>query len=145
MSAREKIAYLKGLIDGQNLTADSPDKAKFYTALVDALESLAVAIEDHEEVHEELNAYLEQLDEDVSDLEDEIDALCEDEDDDECCHHHHYDDDDEEDYEDFDEEEYESVTCPNCNNDFYFEPAMYDEEEDLVCPHCGKPFKLPED
>ena len=145
MSAREKIAYLKGLIDGQNLTADSPDKAKFYTALVDALDSLVVAIEDHEEVHEELNAYLEQLDEDVSDLEDEIDALCEDEDDDECCHHHHYDDDDEEDYEDFDEEEYESVTCPNCNNDFYFEPAMYDEEEDLVCPHCGKPFKLPED
>ena len=60
MSAREKIAYLKGLIDGQNLTADSPDKAKFYTALVDALDSLAVAIEDHEEVHEELNAYLEQ-------------------------------------------------------------------------------------
>ena len=74
MSAREKIAYLKGLIDGQNLT-DTPDKAKFYAALVDALDSLAVAIEEHEDVHEELNAYLEQLDEDVSDIEDELDEL----------------------------------------------------------------------
>ncbi len=55
MSAREKIAYLKGLIDGQNLAAGSTDKAKFYAALVDALESLAVDIEKHEEVHEELN------------------------------------------------------------------------------------------
>ena len=45
MSAREKIAYLKGLIDGQNLAAGSTDKAKFYAALVDALESLAVDIE----------------------------------------------------------------------------------------------------
>lgn len=142
MSAREKIAYLKGLIDGQNLAADSPDKAKFYTALVDALDSLAVAIEEHEEVHEELNDYLEQLDEDVSDLEDELDELCDD--DDECCHHHDDEDDEDED-EDYDEEEYESVTCPNCNNDFYYEPAMYDADEDLVCPHCGKPFKLPED
>lgn len=136
MSAREKIAYLKGLIDGQNLT-ETPDKAKFYKALVEALDSLAVAIEEHEEVHEELNSYLEQLDEDVSDIEDDLDELFGDDDD--CCEHECDDDDD------MDEEEYESVTCPNCNKDFYYEPALYGEDEDLVCPHCGKPFKLPED
>ena len=140
MSAREKIAYLKGLIDGQNLT-DTPDKAKFYAALVDALDSLAVAIEEHEDVHEELNAYLEQLDEDVSDIEDELDEL----EGGECGCHAHDDDGEEDEYEDFDDEEYESVTCPNCGNDFYYEPALYEEDEDLVCPHCGKPFKLPEE
>ena len=113
MSAREKIAYLKGLIDGQNLT-DTPDKAKFYAALVDALDSLAVAIEEHEDVHEELNAYLEQLDEDVSDIEDELDEL----EGGECGCHSHDDDDEEDEYEDFDEEEYESVTCPNCGKRF---------------------------
>ena len=111
MSAREKIAYLKGLIDGLNLT-DTQDKAIFYAALVDALDSLAVAIEEHEDVHEELNAYLEQLDEDVSDIEDELDEL----EGGECGCHSHDDDDEEDEYEDFDEEEYESVTCPNCGN-----------------------------
>lgn len=136
MSAREKIAYLRGLIDGQNV-ADTPESAKFYAALVDALDSLATAIEDHEEVHQELNDYLEQLDEDVSELEDDVEAIIEQEYDD--------DDEDEDDYEDFDEEEYASVTCPECGKDFYFEPAAYDEDEDLLCPHCGKPFKYPED
>ncbi|MCF0248394.1 MAG: hypothetical protein HUJ86_07285, partial [Synergistes sp.] len=46
MSAKEKIAYLKGLIDGQNLKDESPDKAKFYDALTAALESLAAADEE---------------------------------------------------------------------------------------------------
>ena len=83
MGAREKIAYLKGIIDGQNL-ADTPEKAKFYTALTDALESLAAAMEEHENVHEELNDYLEQLDDDVAKLEDDFDECsCGDEDEDE--------------------------------------------------------------
>ncbi|NLV81862.1 MAG: hypothetical protein GXZ18_02490 [Synergistaceae bacterium] len=132
MEAREKISYLKGLIDGQNLT-DTPENEKFYGALVDALNSLAEAIEGHEIMHQDLNDYLEQLDDDVTEIEDELDELL---DDDEEC----YDDD----YEEFDEEEYTSVKCPFCEKDFYFEPAMYDEDEDLICPHCGKGFKVPE-
>ena len=75
MGAREKIAYLKGIIDGQNL-ADTPEKAKFYTALTDALESLADGLEEHERVHDELNDYLEQLDDDVAKLEDDFDDCC---------------------------------------------------------------------
>ena len=54
------------------------------------------------------------------------------------------DDEDDDDYEEFDEEEYASVTCPHCGKDFYFEPAMYEDDEDLLCPHCGKDFKIPE-
>ena len=139
MSAKEKVAYLKGLIDGQNL-ADSPDKAKFYKALVEALESLAVAIEEHEDVHDELKACIASLDEDLDDFDERLleceNSLNEDDKEDE--------DSEESDFEDFDEEEYESVTCPNCHNDFYFEPAQYDDDEDLICPHCGKPFKRPE-
>jgi uncharacterized Zn-finger protein len=135
MGAREKIAYLKGIIDGQNL-ADTPEKAKFYTALTDALESLAAAMEEHENVHEELNDYLEQLDDDVAKLEDDFDECsCGDEDEDE-------DEDDEDD--DLDEEEYASVTCPHCSKEFYYEPAMYGEDDELICPHCGKSFKCPE-
>lgn len=163
MGAREKIAYLKGLADGQHI-ADTPDKQKFYEALIDAMDSLAKEIQDHDEVHEELNDYLEQLEEDVSGLEEDVDSILGydddddddddeeyDDDDDECCcghhhhHHHHDEDDDEEDGEELGEEEYASVTCPNCGKDFYYEPSAYAEDEDLLCPHCGKPFKQPEE
>lgn len=136
MYAKEKISYLKGLIDGQNL-ADTPENEKFYKALIDALESLATEIEEHENIHLDLNDYLEQLDEDVSLIEDDIDELLGNDDD-------YYEDEDEYDYEDFNEEEYASVKCPFCEKDFYFEPALYEEDEDLICPHCGKGFKVPE-
>lgn len=129
MSAREKIAYLKGLIDGQNL-ADSPQKEGFYAALVDALESLADSVEEHDEMHKELNDYLEQLDEDVAELEETLDVLL-DEGCDECGYGGDYDDD---------EEEFDSVSCPYCDKDFFYEPAAYDEGEELLCPHCGKSF-----
>lgn len=128
MSAREKIAYLKGLIDGQNL-ADSPQKVSFYAALVDALESLADSVEEHEGIHKELNDYLEQLDEDVAELEDTLDVLLEDD-----CDDEDYDSDYDE------EEEFDSVSCPHCNKDFFYEPAAYDDGEELLCPHCGKGF-----
>lgn len=128
MSAREKIAYLKGLIDGQSL-ADSPQKASFYTALVDALQSLAEVVEAHEETHKELSDYLEQLDEDVAELEETLDMLIED------------DDDEHDEFSDDDEEEFDSVCCPHCSKDFFYEPAAYDEDEELLCPHCGQPIK----
>lgn len=135
MSAREKIAYLKGLIDGQNL-ADSPQKVSFYAALVDALESLADSVEEHDEVHKELNDYLEQLDEDVAELEDTLDVFLEDD----------FDDYDDEDYDDEDEEEeFDSVSCPYCGKDFFYEPAAYDDGEELLCPHCGKGFMQKQD
>lgn len=129
MSAREKIAYLKGLIDGQSL-ADSPQKTSFYAALMDALESLAESVEAHDEMHKELNDYLEQLDEDVAELEETLDVLLED------------DFNDSEEYEDpSEEEEFDSVSCPHCGKDFFYEPAAYDEDEELLCPHCGKSLK----
>lgn len=136
MSAREKIAYLKGLIDGQNLS-DTPEKEKFYSALTDALDSLAEALEQHELVHQELNDYLEQLDDDVCSIEDMLDDEC-------GCEDFDDDDDDDDDEEELDEEEYASVTCPHCKKDFYYEPAMYGDDEDLLCPHCGKDFKIPD-
>ena len=144
MSALEKVAYLRGLIDGQKI-ADTEEKKRFINALVDALEAIATEQEDHAEVHTQLNEYLEQLDEEVTDLEDDVDELLGyDEDEEEhhcCCGHHHSDEDD---FEEFDEEEYAPVTCPFCEKEFYYEPDSYDEDEDLLCPHCGKPFKQPE-
>ncbi|MDO4952444.1 MAG: hypothetical protein Q4E34_01280 [Synergistaceae bacterium] len=142
MNALEKVAYLRGLVDGQKI-ADTEEKKRFVNALLDALECIATEQSDHVDVHTQLNEYLEQLDSDVTDLEDDVDELLgydDEEDEHHCCCGHEEDGE----FEDFDEEEYAAVTCPFCGKEFYYEPDSYDEDENLLCPHCGKPFKQPE-
>ncbi|MDR1650796.1 MAG: hypothetical protein LBR87_03335 [Synergistaceae bacterium] len=131
MSAREKIAYLRGLIEGQNMT-ENAGMSKFHEALLGALDSIVGDVDDLSESCEDLREYVE-------DLEDELMSLQEDsgEDISDCvCGEAH---DGGEDYEE--EEEYEPVTCPGCGKDFFYQPDAYDDDEDLLCPHCGKPFK----
>lgn len=139
MSAKEKIAYLRGLIDGQKM-ADTPEKKKFYAALLESLDSLADSAAKHDGALGDIDRHLEQLDEDISSIEEDIDfVMGEDYDrnfDDEC----EYSDDE-------DSEKYESVICPHCEKEFHFNPELYsdDEKEELVCPHCGKTFVLPQE
>ncbi|MBQ0055196.1 MAG: hypothetical protein KBS54_03505 [Synergistaceae bacterium] len=141
MNALEKVAYLRGLVDGQKI-ADTEEKKRFVNALIDTLECLATEQSDHVDMHAQLNEYLEQLENDVTDLEDDVDGLLgyDDEEEHHCCCGHGEDGE----FEDFDEEEYAAVTCPFCGKEFYYEPDSYDEDENLLCPHCGKPFKQPE-
>ena len=130
MSAREKIAYLRGLIEGQNLS-ENAGLSKFHEALLGTLDALAAEIEGVSEEQSDLREYVEQIDEDLIELQSELEDL----DDDEMgrCSCSDEDMDDE-------EEEYESICCPACGKDFFYQPAAYDDDEDLLCPHCGEPF-----
>ena len=125
MSAREKIAYLRGLLDGRERMLE-PEEQKFNSALLDALTALSEEIALQEELYQELREYVEVLDEGLTDLEEQCDDDC-------CCG--------EDEEGSFDEEEYASVLCPHCHSDFFYEPSAYDEDEDLLCPICGKVFK----
>jgi DNA-directed RNA polymerase subunit RPC12/RpoP len=129
MSAREKIAYLRGLIEGQNV-AENAGVSKFHEALLGALEAIAEELDDIASDQDDLREY-------VGDLEDEVASLTDE------AHEHDDDDDEDEDSEELygEEEEYEPVTCPECGKDFFYQPDAYDDDEDLLCPHCGKPFK----
>ena len=130
MSAREKIAYLRGLIEGQNIS-ENVGLSKFHEALLGALDTIADEIDDLAESNEDLREYVEDLEDELLEYHSEMD--------------HDYFGDDEsgscgcgcED----EEEEYEAVTCPSCKKDFFYRPDAYDEDEDLLCPHCGEPFK----
>ncbi|MDR3281203.1 MAG: hypothetical protein LBT23_11905 [Synergistaceae bacterium] len=132
MSAREKIAYLRGLIEGQNLM-ENAGMSKFHEALLDTLDSMIAEMDDLAENQDDLREYVE-------DLEDEVMSMHSDESHDlpsGICNIQTSDIDD--DYDE--EEEYEPVTCPGCGKDFFYQPDAYDDDEDLLCPHCGKPFK----
>jgi DNA-directed RNA polymerase subunit RPC12/RpoP len=125
MSAREKIAYLRGLIEGQNVS-ENASMTKFHEALLGALGSIAEEIDELNETCDYLREYVEDLKDEMtdmhkdgdSDLAEECGCGCEDE-----------------------EEEYEATTCPNCGKDFFYQPDAYDDDEDLLCPYCGDLFK----
>ena len=133
MSAREKLAYLRGLIEGQNIT-ENVGLSKFHTALLDVFEAITEELDEIALDNAALREHVEDIEDDMLSLDGGDDNFDYDDDSEE--------DDDDDDDDAFDEEEeYEPVTCPECGKDFFYQPDVYDEDEDLLCPHCGKPFK----
>ena len=78
MLINEKVAYLKGIIDTANISADKPEN-RLLLEIVNALELIAFELDDQGQELSELNDYVEEMDEDLADLE-ECFYDC-----DECC------------------------------------------------------------
>lgn len=138
----KKVSYLKGLAEGMNLKEDSQDH-KLMLKILDVLSAVADEIEVINERQNELDDYLMDLDEDLSQLaeivyEDEADDEddeCDDEDDecDCCCGCGGHDGDIEGDS----LVEYE---CPNCGHVSHFDITDFNFEEDYLCPECNQPM-----
>lgn len=120
----EKVAYLKGLAEGMGISAQN-EQGKFMLAMIDVMEAFAQQSEEHDERIEELGRYLDEIDDDVSSLEE---AVFSDEDE---------DDEDDDDNDDDDEGmiEYE---CPHCGTVVFFDEEAFDMEEEHVCPNCHR-------
>ena len=71
MSITEKAAYLKGLMDGLKLE-EGKDETKLLRALVDAVTDLANEIADTQDDVDVLNAYVEEIDEDLGAVEEYV-------------------------------------------------------------------------
>ena len=133
MTASEKVAYLKGLMEGMSLDKDT-NEGKLFAAIADILESLALDVEELDANADDLAEEIDALSEDLSDIEDIVYA---DDDEDElpgcgrCCGYDEGEDDEDEDPLFFD------VTCPACNKTITI-------DEDVValgsiqCPSCGE-------
>jgi DNA repair exonuclease SbcCD ATPase subunit len=126
MSAKEKIAWLKGLLSG--LEIEGKD-AKIYGAVTEALYALATQIEEQNEKIESLRSLYDELEEECAALGNDILAL-------------------EDLFKENEEEEryaasYISVTCPSCASIFYYEHEDNKEENEMLeCPDCGKKFPI---
>ena len=121
----DRVAYLKGLCDGVKLSEQS-DEGRVLRAVVDALGTVAEEFEKLQAAHGELEAYIEDIDEDLEELEDVLFGDEEDEDEDE------EDEDDE-------EEGLIEYSCPHCGTVIYFDEEAFDLEEEHLCPTCGQP------
>lgn len=116
MSISEKIAYLKGLMEGMNVDTES-NEGKLFAAVVDVLDEIALEVEDLTDEVMELGDGLDVISDDLSDVEDIV-----------------YDDDDDD--EEDEEEECYATTCPECEEEIFFDDTMLEDGE-IICPNCG--------
>lgn len=120
MGISEKVAYLKGLMEGLNID-EQTNEGKLFTAIVDVLDEIALEIEDLTDEVMELGDGLDVVSDDLGDVEDIV-----------------YDDDDDDDDDDDEDEEEEcyATTCPECEEEIYFDDTVL-EDGALLCPNCG--------
>ena len=130
MNLTEKVAYIKGLMEGLKLDA-SNDQVKVLSAVVDLLEDLSLTVSDLEDSADETAELLDVLDEDLGSVEE---FLYGEEDGCSCggsgCHH-----------DGTDGEEVYQVTCGNCGTDLCITEEALDEGG-ITCPNCGESLEL---
>lgn len=154
----EKVSYLKGLAEGMKIDASSGE-GKLIVQMIDVLSEAAKQLDELQEAYQELNDYVECIDDDLEELElqcegeegddedgfdfddDEPDIGDEDEDEGDFTFEAEESETDEEDEEeDTDESDdcamYVGCLCPECNGMFCVD-AGNDGEKLLICPHCG--------
>lgn len=139
MSVSEKVAYLRGLMEGLDIDDDSKE-GKLFEAIIDTLDEIASNMSDIEEDMEDLGDYIEEIDEDLGDVEefiydidDDCDCCCDDDDDCDCC----CDDDCDCDCIEF--------TCPSCGEDICIDIDCIDDEGEeghINCPNCGEDIEF---
>ena len=156
MKLTEKIAYMKGLLDGMELDSTTKE-GKAILQMSEVMEEMAVYIDDLQSQVDELTELCDLLDKDLGEVESDL-YCCDDDDDDDD-----EDDDDADDYEDEDsdfrigkvlpadyddfafededDDEYDEVqyvvSCPSCDETVSLSEAQL-EEGSMICPHCGE-------
>lgn len=124
MNVKEKIAYLKGLLEGSDLKLGDKEK-KIMDAMMDALVSMSEIITDIDEDLSDLYEGFEGMCESIDEIEDDIDIL------------YNSGDFGDIDMMPEDDDPLYDVECPNCH-----EMTRIDEdtlmEGDINCPKCGE-------
>lgn len=111
---KEKVAYLQGLTKGLNVSGQSSE-GKLLLNMVDVLQDMAEEIDCLHSGQDDLENYVETIDEDLTDLEEEV-------------------------YEDVDDIETVEVECPACHETVAFESDLLNEDDvvEVTCPNCGE-------
>ena len=124
MGITENAAYLKGLFDGYEIDKTTKE-GKIMSSMLDLIADMADKIAALEADNKELHEYVEELDHDLGELEEEV---------------YFYDDDEEDDeYDEFDEDEdgeFYELECPSCGETVCFDDSL--DPDELVCPACGE-------
>ena len=120
----DRISYLKGMAAGMKLNMDK-DSNKLMLEMLTVMGEMAEEMAAMTEAHNDLNEYVESIDDDLANLEEtlfgdeELDA---------------------EDDEEMDEDDLIVYACPHCGHEIEFHASDVDFDEDYLCPECQKPI-----
>jgi hypothetical protein len=135
VNSKERIAYLRGLLD---FLPREEKETKIYYAIAEALDSLALELGEYAKLLELQREDYDSLAEEVDELHEAVYAMEE---------SVGLGDSEDVDYGDDDMEElggltesYISMTCPSCAYSFYYKYEEGKENDRLVCPSCGEEF-----
>ena len=113
----ERVAFIKGLAEGMKVD-DTTNEGKLLTAIIDVLDDIALAIDDVEEIQDEMSEQVDGIDEDLAELEKVV-------------------------YEDEDDIEFEEIECPYCGEEIEVDLDLIDEDAEAIeCPHCHQKIEL---
>ena len=152
MTIKEKVAYMKGMAEGMDISAS--DDGKLFAIIIDTLSDIANEIEGLNENALDIGEELDAISADLADVEELLEELeLDDEDFD-----FDYDDEEDDEYEvDDDEDDDEDfncvcdscgngeftidVNCPECNAEIELNEGDIANEA-VTCPACGKDIEL---
>jgi hypothetical protein len=121
MTVTEKVAYLKGLVEGLGVD-EATKEGRIIKAVVEVLDDIALTVSDMEDGLSEVSEQVDAIDEDLEDLEKDF-----------------YGDDDDE--EEDDDSDYYEVTCPKCGEKVYLDEDLLSDGE-MSCPNCGEKLEF---
>lgn len=126
MEILEKVAYMKGLAEGLGLDGKSKE-GKLLKVMMDILDDIALELQDIRDEQSDLEEGLDAVSDDLSDVETFIYELEGGEDGEE--------EDDEEDGEVY------QTTCPNCEEEIFFDEDVL-ADGSVLCPNCGEKLEF---
>lgn len=137
MTTTEKVAYLKGLMEGMKIDPET-NEGKLFNVIADILADMAEDMEDLSSDLFDLGEDVDAISDDLSDVED---FLLDDD----------WDDEDDEDWDEEDEDEdaeplFFEVTCPACEKTITVDEDVLNLGA-IQCPNCGEmmEFEFDED
>jgi hypothetical protein len=121
---KEKTAYLRGLIEGAAFPKDDKEKL-IWDGLLDFCDEAAEELSELSDSQNEVEDYIEAIDEDLGSLEKYFYNNGEDDEDVDVVFS-----------KDPDNQGMMELNCPHCNEEICFEDQNGDYE--VICPECGK-------
>lgn len=127
MTISEKVAYIQGLFDGMGLDKSDGAEAKVLSEVLDVLKEIGeeidmldATLDEHGKEFDGVEDALNDLTEGLTELEDEVYGVDEDED---------------------GGEDFFQVECPNCGEELTIDDEVL-EAGSIDCPKCGQKFAL---
>ena len=126
----DRISYLKGMAAGMKLNMDK-DSNKLMLEMLTVMGEMAEEMAAMAEKHNDLNEYVESIDDDLAELEESLFG-------EENMDGEDIDGEDDEDEDG--EDDLIVYACPHCGTEIEFQANDVDFDEDYLCPECHKPI-----